>query len=86
MAPEAWIVSRICEEFGCTPSQALYELDETPWPLVFDVMELRAFARAKQTVDDAKKAEDIPKTPMIDWVMDVKKEIIKQRREAMGGR
>jgi hypothetical protein len=48
--PTPWIVSRVCEEFGCAPSVALEELERNE-ALVFDVMELRAYARGKQVYD-----------------------------------
>ena len=45
--PEAWLISRICEEFGCLPSDAIYE----PLPLVVEIMDLRAYRRAKADLD-----------------------------------
>ena len=38
------------------PSVAYRELEHLPWPLVIDIMDLRAYARAKQAVDQAKAA------------------------------
>ncbi len=48
-APGAWFVSRVCEEFGCTPDVAV-TLDAA---LVERILELRSYARAKQLVEQA---------------------------------
>ena len=48
-----WLISRICEEFQCLPSQAVREWDADDEGLVLDVMELRGYARAKQAWDEA---------------------------------
>lgn len=40
--PREWWISRVCEEFHCTPSQAL---QEDAWD-VLNILELRQYARA----------------------------------------
>lgn len=76
----------MCEEFACLPSAALRELNEAPWPLVLDVIDLRAFARAKQTVESTKKLEDLDqRDPMIRRVLDVEFRIAEQARERRRG-
>lgn len=67
--PEAWLISRICDEFGCLPSDAIYE----PLPLVVEIMDLRAYARAKAATEqweaaDSKTRGDPPSGPMVDAV------------------
>ena len=85
-APEQWLVSRVCEEFGCLPSEAIVEIEEGPTQLVLDIMELRAYANAKQVVDQvyeaAKRAAqtggempDVPETPMIKRVVEIMREL-----------
>lgn len=53
-----WLISRICEEFQCLPSQAVREWDADDEGLVLDVMELRGYARAKQAWDQATESGD----------------------------
>ena len=86
--PEQWLVSRICEEFGCKPSEAVQELQEGPTQLVLDIMELRAYVQAKRTVEqvyEAAKARaekgqdmsglDLPQTSMIKQVIEIQREL-----------
>ncbi len=79
--PFEWVVSRTCEEFNCLPSQAVKELLDDPTNLAIDIMELRSYARAKELLDNAKKPEDVPKSPAIDEVWMVQHELLKRRRE-----
>lgn len=79
--PFEWIVSRICEEFSCLPSEALRELLDDPNNMALDIIELRAYARTKQQIDDARKQEDMPSGPLADLVWQVQHEIVRRRRE-----
>lgn len=70
-APEAWGLSRICEEFGCLPSEAIRQ----PMPTTLAIVDLRAYARAKAALErweaDARPARekgDPPSGPMVDAV------------------
>jgi len=87
-APEEWFVSRVCEEFGCLPSEALAELQDGPTRLVLDVMELRAYAEAKRAVEQIYKEAkarverdqdmaglDLPEAPMVKLVIEIQREI-----------
>ena len=78
------MVSRICEEFSCLPSEAMHE----PLELAMDIMELRAYAKMKDVVDRAEKQTDLPDHPMIDMVSeiygDIAQEIRAKRRERHG--
>ncbi len=47
MSPFEWIVSRICEEFHCRPTEAMQELRDDRWRLTFAILEMRAYAHAK---------------------------------------
>lgn len=49
------MLSQICQEFGCLPSQALKEPAET----LLRVRSLRSYARAKQAVALAESEADV---------------------------
>lgn len=74
------MVSRVCEEFGCLPSQALRELDRDP-ELVFDVIEMRGYAATRQAVKRATNDKDHPKGPMADLVLDIECELFEERKQ-----
>jgi hypothetical protein len=84
--PPEWVVSRVCEEFNCLPSQAVRELMNDPSNLALDIMELRAYSRAKEALDNAEKPDDVPNHPMIDRVFEVQYELLKRRKEGENGR
>lgn len=49
------------------------EIEDTPYPLLWDVMELRAYARTKRQIEDPKaKQDDLPTGPMADLVWKIK--------------
>ena len=73
-------MSRVCEEFGCTPSAAIRELEDGPAELIWDILALRSYAQAKRTVEQAKKEADVPPSPWVDLVFDVKAEQFKRER------
>lgn len=66
----------MCEEFGCTPAEALRQ----DWRLVRDIMDLRAYARAKVAVDRARNDADVEGIPMVDAVWAVQADLLKERR------
>lgn len=78
--PLAWFLSRLCEEFHCLPSEALREWERAPSGLLEEILELRAFAHAKQICDHAKEAKDIPQTPMTDLVQTIEFGLMRERR------
>jgi hypothetical protein len=67
--PEAWVVSRICEEFGCLPSEAIRELEQDVRKQLFQIMQMRSYAAAKRRLDDMKPGENLDAVPMIDVVL-----------------
>lgn len=69
MPPEAWVVSRICEEFSCLPSEAVNELEKDGRKLLFPIMNMRVYAAAKRRLDDMKPGENLDGVPMIDVVL-----------------
>lgn len=78
--PFEWIISRICEEFHCLPSQAEKELFDDPKQMALDILELRAYARAKEMLDNAKRPEEVPDSPMIDRVFLIQHEIMGRKK------
>lgn len=52
--PREWVISRICEEFHCLPSDAEKEDADT----VFNIIELRSYARAKSVTEQPEADED----------------------------
>ena len=81
--PIEWWIARLCEEFHCLPSAALREWRQAPAGLLETVIEMRAFVAAKQVVDQARKREDIPQTPMTDLVQAIEFDLA---QEALDGR
>ena len=67
--PEAWIVSRICEEFGCLPSQAINELAIDVRKHLFQIIKMRAYANAKHRLDNMSAGENLDNVPMIEEVL-----------------
>ena len=63
------------------PSEAMKEILDDPSQMAFDIMELRAYAAAKEALDNAKKESDIPKSPMVEKVWEVMGELVKLRKE-----
>lgn len=75
-SPGEWIISRICEEFNCTPSEAI----EEPLILILEILELRGYARAKEMLENCESEKDIKPSPSIDLVWMVQHELLKEKR------
>ena len=75
--PFEWMVSRVCEEFHCLPSQAVRELMNDPRRMALDILHLRGYAYAKDALDNAKSSKDIPKGVNIQQVMEIQAELMK---------
>lgn len=82
--PPEWLISRVCEEFGCLPSEAVRELMEDPTQLALDILELRAYARAKAALEQAERPEDVPRTRMVEEVWGVLHELLRRKRAGAG--
>lgn len=52
-----------------------------PTRLALDIMELRAYARAKEAVKNAKSKADIPDSLMVQKVFEVEAELLTRRKE-----
>jgi hypothetical protein len=77
--PLEWVVSRVCEEFGCLPTRALWELEHEPDGLALTIIKLRAYAATKAAIDRATDEKEIPKGALADLVLDVTTELVKER-------
>ena len=75
-----WIFGRFCEE-GLAHS--FNDALEQPYQACLDVLELRAFARAKQMVDGTDDESKLPDSPMIDLVFKLRDQ---RNREKLAAR
>lgn len=82
------MLSTICREFGCLPSAALRELDETPAGLIADILEQRGFADAWRHVNSVKKESELQDSPMVQFALDVQfkraAEALAEKRATLG--
>lgn len=81
--PFEWLVSRVCEEFGCLPSQAVKELMDDPLQMATEIMSLRSYAEAKHILDNATAQKDIPQgmDKSIKQVMEIQAELMAAEKE-----
>lgn len=52
-----------------------------PAQMAIDIMELRAYARTKEMLDNAQNKADVKNTPMVEKVFEIIAEREKRRRE-----
>lgn len=52
---------------------------DQPLALAADVMELRAYARAKHLIDTTEDESKLPQNNMLDWVRGIEGELLKRR-------
>lgn len=75
-----WI-GRLCEEFpALTPEAALDQWDRAPVGFFQELLETRAYVRAKQMVDTAKKKSDLPQTPLIALIQEIEFDLVAEDR------
>ena len=51
--PDTYLIGRLCEEFGCLPSEAERELRRQPVGWLEEIVEARHYAKAKAIYDKA---------------------------------
>lgn len=76
-------MSRLCEEFGCLPTRALWELEHDPDQMAIQILELRGYAAAKRDYEAAKDgteyADAVKRNPMVQTVRDTEHAIQAER-------
>jgi hypothetical protein len=82
--PLAFQVGLICEEFGCTPSIALRELEDGPNGWVWEVIEARRYAKVRAEIEAAKDPEHAPTGELADLYWELKGEDWQARRSGRG--
>ena len=70
----------VCEEFSCTPLEAL----DQPYDLVMRMLNLRSYAKAKTLVDSAESQDAMPDTPMVRRVQGIQAEILLELQQRKG--
>ena len=68
----------------CLPSEAEAEIERTPWPLLLDIMEKRAFARTRADLKAMKSELEADKSPAVMLVWSV--QALAWRRRVSEGR
>ena len=86
--PEEWLIARVCEEFQIPPSQAERELTHDP-ELVFEILQLRAYERAKRAYDGLSKLPEAARGEVLDnrvvkLVQETEFELVEAERHANG--
>lgn len=77
-APDEWIISRVCEEFHCLPAEAIDAIENDIGGLIFTIIELRSYAKAKEEFDST-PMEKRRKSAMMDKVSEIRTEIAKAK-------
>ena len=74
-----WLISRVCEEFHCTPSVAQAELvsDED---LIWTILQMRNYANTKERIDNATDEKHMPDGATADLVFEHIAELIREHR------
>ena len=80
--PEAFWVSRICEEFHCLPSQAFCEVRRVPAGWLDEILEARHFASAYHLWTTARRKSDVPKSEMVDLVKQIEFGLVQDELDA----
>ena len=78
---DAWLISIVCEEFHCLPSQAIEAIEEDVGGLLFQIIDLRSYAKAKE-VYDSTPMDKRPKSKAIDRVSEITMGIAREKIDA----
>lgn len=84
--PWEWRIGRLCEEFGCLPSEAMREIERVPFGFLGDIVLYRDYAKAKALYDGATTAEArkrLPESPLIDLVQEIEFEFAAEELDAL---
>jgi len=72
----------VCEEFHCLPAEAIDAIQNDVGGLLFRIMDLRTYARAKD-VYDSTPMEKRPKSRLMDKVAEIKFGFARERMERL---
>ena len=81
-APGEWVISRVCEEFNCLPAAAIEAIDDDIGGLLFKIIGLRSYKKAKEQFDEGQKEPDLtkrPSGPLFDKVREIEWELNKEK-------
>jgi hypothetical protein len=74
----------MCEEYGCMPTRALWELENDPDQLALRIITFRDFIRTTDAIDAAVKADkqdQVPTGPMAELVLEIESEVTREDTE-----
>jgi len=77
LPPWEWYEAHLCEEFHCLPS----ELEGEDPQKIQQMVMLRAYARTKAQLDNAKSEGDVPQSAMADRVWQIQHDIMTERKK-----
>jgi hypothetical protein len=76
---DEYLISRVCEEFPCYgPAEAIEALENDVGGLIFKILDLRAYSKAKE-IYDTTPMDKRPKSKLIDKVSEITMELAKER-------
>lgn len=74
--PPAWMIGRLCAEFGCTPAELFAMPDDLP----LTMLAMRHYAHARQLVNDPNR-ENLPDSPFVRLAWRFREEAAQKARE-----
>ena len=72
----------MCEEFNCLPAEAIDALENDVGGLIFKILDIRSYLKAKQIYDSTSMNER-PKTPAMDKVSEITMGLARERIERL---
>lgn len=80
--PLVFLISRLCEEFGYHPEQALRAHQQAPDGFLEQVLEARAYAATKAAIDRAATRKEQPRGRLADLVREIDMELAQEALHA----
>lgn len=65
-------------------ASSLVDAAAQPIQIAMRALEYRAYADAKRAIDNAKRQDDIPDSKMVDQVMTIQAELMRERKQKRG--
>lgn len=81
--PIELLISRVCEEFKCLPTRAMWELENDPDQVVLRVLLVRDFMRVREAWEAHTKDEKHPKPEgaLADLFIEIEAEVTREDAE-----